>query len=115
MAVVRGVEGRLRTPSKPRNGGGPPGAEQTRMESWYFSRIARDFGYVTRPAAQGYVDIDIANFGVVAVYGCYYPRIYPINKAPGVSGNFSEQDMLVLCTIISHLGLMYLKVADWRA
>ena len=43
--------------------------------------------------------------------GCYYPRIHPINMA-GSFRNFSENDMLVLCAIISHLGLMYLRVAD---
>ena len=86
-------------------------ADQTRTESWFFNRIARDFGYVTRPAAQG-AKLYIANYGEVAAHGCYYPRIHPINMAPGSFRKFSENDMLVLCAIISHLGLMYLRVAD---
>ena len=81
-------------------------------ESWFFRRIARDFGYVTRPAAQGALKLYIANYGEVAAHGCYYPRIHPINMAPGSFRRFSENDMLVLCAIISHLGLMYLRVAD---
>ena len=34
-------------------------AEQTQEEAFFFGKIARDFSYVTRPAAQGRVTIEL--------------------------------------------------------
>ena len=87
-------------------------AEQTQEEAFFFGKIARDFSYVTRPAAQGRVTIELQGHGVIEAYGCFYPKVFPVNKPPGNLRALTEPDLLTLSAVICHLCLLYLKVAD---
>ena len=60
-------------------------ADQTRTESWFFSRVARDF--MTRPAAQGAIKLNIANYGEIAAHGCQRVLL-PSNTPHQYGGEF---------------------------
>ena len=86
--------------------------EQTKNEAYYFSRLSRDFTYITRPAQHDPITVQLQNYGEIRAYGCYYPRVFPVDKAPGNLRQLSDYDMLLLAAMLSHLGLMFIRVAD---